>query len=34
MDEFGEKENITITLTASASPENYGEAVTKYLFNP
>ncbi len=31
MDAFGKRENITITLTASASPEDYGEAITKYL---
>lgn len=31
IDAFGKRENITVTLTASASPENYGEAVTKYL---
>lgn len=31
IDKFGERENIVVTLTASASPEDYGEAVTKYI---
>lgn len=31
IDKFGQRENITVTLTASASPEDYGEAVTKYI---
>jgi hypothetical protein len=31
LDEFGEKESITFTITVSADPELYGESVKKYM---
>ncbi len=33
MDVFGAKNDITFTLTVSADPNEYGEAVTKYINN-
>ena len=31
LEKFGEVEGITFTVTVSADPDSYGEAVTKYL---
>ena len=31
LERFGDRESITFTVTVSADPANYGEAVTKYI---
>ncbi len=32
LDRFGESDNITFTVIVSADPANFGEAVTKYIY--